>query len=111
MFFLVWLGGPFLFGALIGSLVLRRRVRRYHLLGLGLLLALAFVAYAYLSAPVDIQHDPNGCSDCEQSLGRWWEPGWVVVLAAVGYVAWVVGLGTGVFLRTLLLLARKPEAT
>jgi hypothetical protein len=40
--------------------------------------AVAFVLWAYFSAPTD--EPPEGCSDCGEWLGRWWEPGLVGIV-------------------------------
>ena len=66
MFVLVWLGSSFLLATVLAAAWAKGSTRWYVLLCLGLLLGLGFFLYAYLSAPPDYQHDPNGCSDCEE---------------------------------------------
>jgi hypothetical protein len=100
MFTAIWLGGPALVGGLlgIGTRFSWRRVRL--LMVAGLVLVLGFVLVVYLRSPIDYAHDRNGCSDCGEYLGRWWEPGLVVFLAVVGYILWNLGVVSGVMLRT-----------
>src|SRR6266851_7632128 len=95
MFTAIWLGGPALAGGLLAAGT--GRVRR--LMVIGLVLALGLVLVVYLRSPIDYAHDRNGCSDCGEYLGRWWEPTVVGFFAVVGYVAWVVGLIVGAVAR------------
>jgi len=69
------------------------------LAGTGLLLAAAFVLVVYLRAPA--AHAPHGCSDCLY-LGRWWEPGVVLVVAVFGLGGWIGGAAAGALARRLL---------
>src|SRR5438270_11777928 len=94
MFVLVWLGGPFLLGAVLGAVFARARWRVFALIALGALLGVLLLVYAYLSAPPNYSQS-NGCSDCEEYLGRWWEPVFVFYLAAIGYVLYLLGFGVG----------------
>lgn len=61
--------------------------------GLGVILAIAFVAVVYVAAPT---HRPARCSDCGLHGGRYWEPWFVSLLAAVGLVGWLAGAALGV---------------
>ncbi len=70
------------------------------LAGTGLLLAAAFVLVVYLRAPP--AHGPHGCSDCGLYLGRWWEPGVVLVVAVFGLGGWIGGAAAGALARRLL---------
>jgi hypothetical protein len=104
------LGAPFLVAVLLGTALARDWVRTIVLMGVGLLVGLAFVLYFYYSAPVDYQHDLNGCSDCAEYLGRWWEPGFAFFLVGIGYLSWLVGIGVGALLNALLRSSKKPIA-
>jgi hypothetical protein len=77
VFVLVWLGAPFVFGLALGALFGRRGWHFLVLLALGILLGFGLLLYAYLVAP-PYYSQPNGCSDCEEYLGRWWEPAFVL---------------------------------
>ena len=110
MVVLVLLAAPFLVAALLGALLARGWVRTVALLGVGLLIGLAFVLHVYLSAPIDFAHDLSGC-ECEQYLGRWWDPSLVLSLVAVGLAVWTVGIGVGALLNAVVRLAltvRRP---
>ena len=61
------------------------------------------VLLAYLQAP----RIYDGCSDCEQYLGRWWEPVFVGFIVAVGFVTYLVGIGVGALGRAVVGLARS----
>jgi hypothetical protein len=98
----IWLGAPLAVAAGLSGVVPEGLSRRSTLLfGLGVMLSLAFVVTVYLTEPRDARHDDRGCSDCEQFLGRHWEPEFVVFLAFGGLMAWLVGLAIGTSLRTL----------
>jgi len=108
LFVLVWLGAPSLLGAVLGALFVRRGRHFYALIALGLLLGFGLLLYAYLVAPPDYSQS-NGCSDCEEYLGRWWEPVFVLYLAIIANVAYLAGAGLGVLLRLLVRTARRPR--
>jgi hypothetical protein len=99
VFVLVTVGGPFVLALVCAVIWGRNRKRLYLLLAAGLVLAIGVVLYAYFSAPPDAQHDSIGCSDCEQFLGRWWEPGFVAFVVVIGYVTWLAGVGCGLGMR------------
>lgn len=63
---------------------------------LGVLVAIGVLAVLYLSAPSDGPHD---CSDCYESLGRWWLPRLAVVFSVLNFLGWVGGFYAGRALR------------
>jgi hypothetical protein len=69
------------------------RSRLAAVVGLGVVLAVAFVGVVSVAAPT---HRPARCSDCGLYGGRYWEPWFVSLLAAVGLVGWVAGGVIGV---------------
>lgn len=80
------------------AFVLARTVRRLTAVaGSGLVLAAVFVLVVYLRAPT--AHAPHGCSDCGLYLGRWWEPGVIVVVVSFGLGGWVAGTTVGATAR------------
>jgi hypothetical protein len=87
-------GGGFLLGGVFGLLI--PRGGRIAILGLGLALATAFVLTLYFMAPSDGRHD---CSDCYESLGRWWLPRLAVVLALLNLAGWIFGARIGQRMR------------
>ncbi|HEV2590697.1 MAG TPA: hypothetical protein VGU02_02270 [Gaiellaceae bacterium] len=94
MLWLVVLGIPFAIAAAASSLSRRWRL----VIAAGLVPVAALFAWAYLGAPH--QYDPaEGCSDCGEYLGRWWEPDLVAFFAICGYTAWLAGVGAGRLLR------------
>ena len=77
---------------LVVATVVARTVRRTRAVAvLGLAVAAGFILWAYLDAPTTAQ----GCSDCRELLGRWWQPNVAGFLALCGYVAWLAGTGLG----------------
>src|SRR6266852_5804852 len=106
MFLLVWFGGPFLLATILAAVLAKSWLRAYLLFALGLLIGFGFVLAAYLRAPTHF----NGCEDCEQSFGRWWEPNFIIILAGVGYFFWMLGIGLGAFLNVLARSARSGDA-
>ena len=107
MWVLVWLGPPFIVGALVGAVFARGRWSAAAALALGVGVGSGVVLWAYFSAPPS-SAPYNGCSDCENSLGRWWEPTFVIFLAVIGYLFWLLGIGAGVWVRSLV---RRPRET
>src|SRR5712691_9598551 len=95
---ILYLGGVAAFIGLLLALATGGSRRRVALLiGLGICLSLAWILFAYFSAnPSDQSPD---CSDCGVYLGRWWEPGLVVIIVGANLVAWVVGVFVGVGVR------------
>jgi hypothetical protein len=106
MWVLAWLGSPFIVGALVGAAVARGRWTTAAAAGLGVGLAFGVVLWAYYSAPPS-SAPYNGCSDCGNYLGRWWEPNFVMFLLVVGYFFWVLGIGAGAGVRSLVRRARE----
>jgi hypothetical protein len=96
----LFFGLPLLLGAVLGAVF----PKAYPLLGLGLLIGMGVVVWAYLASPPDALH-ANG-TEGEQFLGRYWEPGWVFFVVGVGYVLYLVGVGVGAFTRELVGLFR-----
>jgi len=87
--------------ASVPAFVLARNVRRLAAVAAsGAVLAAVFVLVAYLRAPR--AHAPHGCSDCGLYLGRWWEPGVILVVAIFGVIGWATGAGIGATARRLL---------
>jgi hypothetical protein len=101
----IWLG-ELVLGAVLGAAFARGLLRTYSLFGLGLLIGLFILLAAYLAAAPDFAHS-NGCSDCQMFLGRWWEPGFVTIVAGLGYLVFLVGIGVGVGIREVV---RAPAA-
>ena len=110
MWVLAWLGLPFIVGALIGAAFARGRWSTGAAAGLGVALGFGIVLWAYYSAPLS-SAPYNGCSDCENYLGRWWEPTFVIFLVVIGYFFWLLGIGAGVGVRSLVGRAREPAET
>jgi hypothetical protein len=91
---LVYFGGvAILISTLLVAVVGRSPGRLALIAVLGLVLAgLVFFA-AYLSAPTD--NRPEGCSDCTEWLGRYWEPVFVFWIITINLVAWMIGMVLG----------------
>jgi hypothetical protein len=110
MLVLVWLGLPFIVGALIGAVFARGRWSAAAAAALGIGLGFSIVLWAYYSAPPS-SAPYNGCSDCENYLGRWWEPNFVIFMVAIGYIFWLFGIAAGVWVRRLVRRARGMAET
>ena len=95
-FAVVWIGGPFVVG-LAATAVTRIRWRKNSLWMalIGVVLGCAYVVWAYYASPPS-GAPYDGCSDCENYLGRWWEPQFTVFLAVIGYILWLLGVGAGI---------------
>ena len=95
-FAVIWTGGPFVVG-LVATSVTRIRWPKngpwMTLMGLVLAVGLVVLAY-YQSPPSSAPYD--GCSDCGNYLGRFWEPQSTVFLAVIGYGLWLLGVGGGI---------------
>jgi hypothetical protein len=98
---------PLVLGMAFGAVFARGWVSCYALLALGLVVGFGFVVIAYLTSPPDQAHS-NG-TEGQQFLGRWWDPAFVVVLMAIGYVIYLIGVGVGAFARELALVLRGAE--
>lgn len=107
MWVLAWLCFPFMVGALIGAVFARGRRSAAAAAALGVGLGFGLVLWAYYSAPPS-SAPYNGCSDCENYLGRWWEPTFVIFLVVIGYLFWLFGIGAGACARGL---ARRIRGT
>ena len=106
MWVLTWLGTPFIVGALIGAAFARGHWSTGTAAALGVGLGFGLVLWAYYSAPLS-SAPYNGCSDCENYLGRWWEPNFVIFIVVIGYFFWLLGIGAGVGLRRLMRTVRE----
>ena len=97
---ILYFGGVAGLAAFLLSLAAGRTRRRIGLLVvLGIALAVAWILLAYLSAnPSDQRPD---CSDCGVYLGRWWEPGFVLLIVGANLLAWIAGVLVGAGLRSL----------
>lgn len=92
---LIYFGGPFAL-ELVAAVLTRIRWRQngpWLVLG-GVVLAFGFVVLVYYRSSRGYAGS-QGDSDGEMFLGRWWEPEFTVLLAMVGYVIWLVGVGAG----------------
>jgi hypothetical protein len=105
MWVLAWLGLPFIVGALIGTVFARGYWSTAAAAALGAGLGFGIVLWVYYSAPLS-SAPYNGCSDCENYLGRWWEPNFVIFIVVIGYFFWLLGIGAGVGVRRLVRSAR-----
>lgn len=106
MWVLAWLGPPFIVGALIGAAFARGYWSTAAAAALGVGLGFGVVLWAYYSAPLS-SAPYNGCSDCGNYLGRWWEPNFVIFFVVIGYFFWLLGIGAGVVIRWLARTARE----
>jgi hypothetical protein len=58
----------------------------------GVLVALGLLALLYFSSPSD---GPHGCSDCYESLGRWWLPRLAIIFGVLNLLGWIAGVYAG----------------
>jgi hypothetical protein len=98
VWFLAIFGIPALVSFTIAFFAARNRWLIGAVIGLGVLLGIAFFLAGYFSAPPS-SAPYNGCSDCENFLGRWWEPRFTGILDLIGFFGWLVGLGMALVLR------------
>lgn len=107
-FAVVWLGGPFVVGLVATALIwtLRPKSGPWMVAAAGLVLALGFVVFAYDEAPSS-SAPYNGCSDCGNYLGRFWEPQLTVLLAVIGYGLWLLGVRAGIGATATVSAARR----
>ena len=101
----LFLGAPLVVGVVLGAVFAKGWLSTYALFGVGLLLGFGVVLAAYLTSPRDQAHS-NG-TEGQQFLGRWWDPAVVIIVTALGYVLYLVGLGIGVFSRELIAVLRS----
>jgi hypothetical protein len=109
MVYLVWLGAPFLLGALLGAALARGWLSTYSLFGLGILIGFFVLLAIYLNAPPDFEHS-NGDEDGGMYFGRWWELPFDAYLVGIGYFCYMLGMGVGVLVRVLVRAARNGRA-
>ncbi len=102
---LVWLGAPFLVGAVVATFLASSWLRAYLVLGLGLLVAGGVFLYAYLVAPTHY----DGC-ECELWGGRWWDPSLFATILGIGYFFWLLGVALGAFFNVLRRTANESRA-
>ncbi len=107
MVYLVWLGAPFLLGAVLGAGFARGTWSVCGLLALGALIGFFVVLGIYLNAPPDYAHS-GGDGDGGMYFGRWWELPFVLTLVAVGYGAYLLGMVLGWLVRSLV---RPPRTS
>ena len=92
---LIYFGGPFALGLVTAVLTrLRWPQNGPWLVLVGAVLAFGFVVLEYYRSSHSFAGS-QGDSDGEIFLGRWWEPEFTVLMAMVGYVIWLIGVGTG----------------
>jgi hypothetical protein len=65
------------------------------LVALGFCLGLLWLAVAYLSATPASERQSPDCSDCYVYLGRWWEPGFALLIIGLNFIAWTIGVLAG----------------
>jgi hypothetical protein len=90
LFWVFFGGAAFAVSAVLVALIGRSGVRLAPVAVLGLVLAGLFFLTAFLQAPTDTS--PEGCSDCSEWLGRWWEPSFVLWIITVNLFAWSIGM-------------------
>lgn len=105
----VWLGGPFVLG-LVATVLIRIRLPKNGpwMVVTGLVLAVGYVVSAYYQSPSS-SAPFDGCSDCGDYLGRFWEPEFTIFVAVVGYGFWLLGVGTGIGATAALDAARRAS--
>jgi hypothetical protein len=101
---LAWL--PFHRRCLIGAAFARGRWSTIAVAAVGVGVGFGLVLWAYYSSPTTY----SSC-ECENFLGRWWEPDYVISLVVIGYFFWLFGMAAGVGARTLLRRTRAPIET
>jgi hypothetical protein len=95
--FLGGVAGVFAFAvAIFAGGTVRRTVV---LLGVGLVLTLAWLLGIYFSAPTT--DHPGGCSDCGDHFGRWIDATAIFVVVGGNVVAWMLGVVVGSSVRAL----------
>lgn len=103
MWVFVWLGLPFIIGALIGAAIARSWRGAAAAAVLGLAIAFGLVLWVYFSSPTVY----DGC-ECNLVLGRWWEPQFVLAIVGIGYVCWLIGVGVGAGVRRVVRGVPEP---
>jgi hypothetical protein len=105
----IWMGGPFMVG-FVATVLLRIRWPKNGLwmVVAGLVLAVGFVLLQYFESPLS-SAPYNGCSDCGNYLGRFWEPQLTIFLAVIGYGLWLLGVGAGIGATATVRAARRAH--
>ena len=94
MAILLYLGGAALVIGFAVALTTATTGRRYGaVLLIGVFLAIAWFAFALLTASTDPNH-PD-CSDCSYIWGRWWEPPLVAFVLGLNLAGWFLGATGG----------------
>jgi hypothetical protein len=93
LFWVFFGGAAFALSAVLVAIIGRSGLRLAVIAVLGLVLAGLFFLTAFLQAPTDTY--PEGCSDCSEWLGRYWEPGFVLWIIIVNLFAWSIGMMAG----------------
>jgi hypothetical protein len=107
LFFLF--GFSFVLGLVAATLLASSRRRVVLLLALGVALAVAYFALAWLTAPASSEEADYSCSDCSQWLGRWWEGLLMLFIIGWNLVGWCLGVLAGAGLHRLVRSTRQPH--
>jgi hypothetical protein len=107
MWVLAYLGSPLIVGALMGAAFARGYWSSIAVAALGLGLGFGVVLATYYTSPTTY----NGCDECENYLGRWWEPSYVIPLVLIAYLPWLFGIAVGVGVRGLVRRVRETAET
>ena len=106
MWVLALLGSPFIVGALIGAAFARGRWSTVAVAAIGVVLGFGIVLHEYYSSSTTY----DGC-ECENYLGRWWEPSYTIPLVVIAYLFWLFGIAAGVGVRGLVRRVRETAET
>lgn len=105
----VWIGGPFAAGFLATVLIrIPWPKSGLWMAAAGLVLAVGFVVMQYYESPLS-SAPYNGCSDCGNYLGRFWEPQLTIFLAVIGCGLWLLGVGAGIGATATVRAARRAN--
>lgn len=77
---------------------------------IGLLVPCGVMVDAWLTSPLS-SAPYNGCSDCGNYLGHWWEPWFALFFGIFGYGVWLAGVGLGIAVVAALEAARRRHQT
>ena len=106
MWVLALLGSPFIVGAVIGAAFARGRWSTVAVAAIGVVLGFGIVLHEYYSSSTTY----DGC-ECENYLGRWWEPSYTIPLVVIAYLFWLFGIAAGVGVRGLVRRVRETAET